>query len=453
MARYRDDDLDVVFERIDNNRKRESSADYEDYTVDVEEVYESEKKNRRDNHKKKKKKRRRKITLLIAEIIVIAILSFTLVMLIMPNSKQWFLGTAVGKFFVGLFIDEDDYSNVFDDRFDEQNIGVNSDLDTSAMDGYMNIALFGLDSRDDELETGVNSDSIIIMSINEKTGDVKLVSVYRDTFLRVNNTDGSYSYNKINSAYCSGGAQETVKTLNQNLDLNISAYVSINFAGLADIIDALGGIEINISQKEMYEINNYLTETREVTGKYAPDVTSYGNVKLTGLQAVAFCRIRKVQFTDEDGTVYAEDYGRTARQRRVIMKIVELAKNAGVSKVLDVANEIFYGEEKVIYTSIPYDDIIDMIPTLMGFSISDSTGYPFSYDGTRDKVYLSDGTFIDWPIAIQGLSYNNYKLHEFLFGNTKYKPSETVKTINDNLIMLTQIEEKRLDGDEDIDLD
>ncbi len=449
-----DKELDIISNKKGNKHSYsyDEDMDYEEYVVeDADEVYEQEKNARKNKRQNKKKKKRKKIALLIGEAFAIIILSFILIMLLVPNSKQWLLSTPVGKFLIQLVMSEDDYDNIHDKDFNRNDVDVNGGLDTSAMEGYYNIALFGLDSRADELELGVNSDTIIIASIHEKTGEVKLCSVYRDSWVRCAQADGGFSYSRINSAYINGGPQAAVKTLNANFDLNVSDYVSINFTGLANIIDMFGGIDINISADEMYWINQYLTETRKVTGIYAPDVYSYGDVHLSGLQAVAFCRIRKVQFTDEDGAVYNNDFGRTARQRRIIMKLVDLAKNAGLSQVMDAANEVFYGSERLIYTSIPYDEILDLIPTLLNFSITDSTGYPYTFD-TPEKVYAGDEV-IKYPVCIAGLGYNNYKMHYFLFNDKNYKPSDTVKMIDSALYGILGYPEKRLDGDENINLD
>lgn len=441
MSTRKNNDLDVITTRRND--------DYEDYTVDITDIYEEEKREKKKRKQKKKRKKRRKIALLIGEIFVISVLIFVLVMLIMPNSKAWLLSTPVGKFFISLVISEDEMNKIIDNNFNRNDVEINDGLDVSAMKDYMNIALFGLDSRKDELSGGVNSDTIIIVSVNKKTGHVKMCSVYRDTWVRVAQKDGSWNYNRINSAYCNGGAQEAVKTLNANFDLNISDYVSINFAGLANIIDMLGGIDIKISEDERFYINDYLGETQKVTGMHSDLVYSSGYVHLNGLQAVAFCRIRYVEFVDEDGTRYNNDYGRTARQRRILMKMVEKAKSAGLNQVMDMADEVLKSD--ILYTSMPYDEIIDLIPTLLDFTITGSTGYPFTLESV-EKLSLADGQELKYPVIVLGLSYNNYKMHEFLFDNKKYKPSKTVQKINDALESLLGYEEKRLDGDENIKL-
>lgn len=446
-------EYDDEYEDMDLSNDIEYSEDeYEDYTVDLGGVIDLCQEEMENKQKGKTKRKKRKIALIVAESIIIPILIFSLVVITVPGGKKWFLKTPVAKFFIGMFLSEEDFKNVIDSNYDRNGVGVNEGLDTKSMEGYYNIALFGLDSRYGELESGVHSDSIIVVSINKGNGTVKMSSIYRDTYVRVSKSDGSTYYGKVNEAYFNGGAQQAVKTLNANLDLNITDYVTVNFAGLSNIIDLLGGIDVNISKDEMVYINGYLTETRKVTGLDAPDLTTYGPVHLSGLQAVAFCRIRYVNFTDEDGQVYTADLGRTARQRRVIMKMVEKAKGLGVTSLVEVAKQVLANEDEFIYTSIPYDEIIDMIPTFIDFNIDGTVGYPYTYS-SQEKIYTTDGVGLDWPLIIRGLLYNNYKLHEFLFDDKDYKPSSTVNSINTELNrQLPEYNEQRLDGDSDINL-
>jgi len=232
------------------------------------------------------------------------------------------------------------------------------------------------------MDAGVNSDSIIIASINQDTGHVVLSSVYRDTWLNIPDKDGDFdedNFRKINSAYCSGGVSSAINTMNTNFDLNISDYVTINFAGLATIIDMLGGIDLNITEAEMDNLNDYLDETKEITGMDADYVTEYGNVHLNGVQATVYCRLRYSAFYDEEGNRYVDDMGRTARQRYVLSLMIEKAKNAGVSKLLDIAETIFSGREDIIRTSIPYDDMMEMIPAFIDFELGETKGFPFTY--------------------------------------------------------------------------
>jgi anionic cell wall polymer biosynthesis LytR-Cps2A-Psr (LCP) family protein len=134
--------------------------------------------------------------------------------------------------------------------------GVNEDLNSQTvekMTGYTNIALFGLDNRSVGNYAWGNSDTIMIASINNDTKEVKLVSVYRDTYLSI----GEGKFNKANSAYNLGGVERAVKMLNANLDLSITDYVCVDWAALIEAIDALGGIELQVTKQEVYYINGY----------------------------------------------------------------------------------------------------------------------------------------------------------------------------------------------------
>jgi len=332
--------------------------------------------------------------------------------------------------------------NVQNQDFDENSISVNEGL-TGNVETYRNIALFGIDSRGSEFDEQTHSDTIIVVSINNKTGEVKMASVYRDTMLKIVDSDGDVSYTKANAAFYKGGPECAINMLNTNLDLNIQDYVVVNFTGLIRIIDALGGIDVNITQEEMTLINGYMTETRLITGLDSPNLTSAGNVHLTGLQATAFCRIRYVAFTDEDGTVYNNDFGRTARQRFVIRQLVSKAKAAGATQVMEIVNTVLNyntADEKVISTSLSLTEIMDLIPTMIGFEITGSEGFPY----TVSTPTINGASMV----VAQGLSYNVSRLHKFLFNETSYTPSDTVETISDYLISYTGIPTVKLEEDQ-----
>ena len=156
--------------------------------------------------------------------------------------------------------------------------------------GYTNIALFGLDSRGKSLGKGNRTDTIMVASINNETKKVKLISVYRDTMLKQN---GEH-YDKANAAYSVGGPETAVNMLNENLDLDIQDYVSVNFLALADVIDMVDGITVKMTDEEVVHMNNYCVETSKVTGKKYKKIEPAvaGTYKLNGVQAVSYARIR-----------------------------------------------------------------------------------------------------------------------------------------------------------------
>ena len=280
------------------------------------------------------------------------------------------------------------------------------------MTGYTTYALFGLDhrSKNEKLNTE-NSDTIIIASINNDTKAVKLVSVYRDTLLNVKDD----TYSKANSAYALGGPTQAVSMLNTNLDLNITDYVAIDFNALVTVVDCLGGLDIPLSYAEIVHMNNYCVETSEETGKsYTPvelpdpkpedEEAIVGTYHLNGVQATSYCRIRYTA---------SLDMGRTERQRRVIQMIVDKAKKAGLSTIFDIMDQVF----PMVTTSVSKTEILKMIPTVIGYSIDETTGFPTDY-----KFATVKGSVIV-PTTLES---NVLKVHQFLYGNTNYSPTQDV---------------------------
>lgn len=144
---------------------------------------------------------------------------------------------------------------------------------------YTNIAFYGVDSREGQLTIDAHSDALMVASINDKTKDVKLVSVYRDTYL--DNTNGEYR--KATECYFYGGPTRSISMLNKNLDLDIQDYVTVDFNVVADVVDAIGGVEIDVQQDEIQWLNGYQTEGSQVTGKEIVEVTQAGPQTLNGL--------------------------------------------------------------------------------------------------------------------------------------------------------------------------
>lgn len=391
----------------------------------------SAKNSKNEKYRKKRKKKRLKMALLVIEGLVLLLAIVGVSIFLMPNSKAFLVKTftkcPAGQSLLKSLYKEDYDKNVLDNSTDEEKIET-----VDLGEGYTNIALFGIDPRLGEFEDSTHTDTIMIVSINNKTHDVKLISVYRDTLLRMTTTDGEIDYEKANSAYFRNGAEGALNMLNNNLDLDITEYALVNFQGLATIIDALGGLDINISGEEAFYINGYLTETRKITGMDAPDVTESGLVHLTGLQATAYCRIRYTTYTDENGVEYNNDYGRTARQRNVLNKLLEKAKTAGVSQLLDVADTIIkknnVNGEKILSTNIKWDRIVDLLTVAVDCKLTETTGFPYDvYTPERGEAYYG-------YVIPMGLEQNVIRLHQALFPDKPYTPSSLVTRINDYII-------------------
>lgn len=308
---------------------------------------------------------------------------------------------------------------------DESKIKVNQevqdsiDSQESTLTGYTTYALFGIDHRDKNTALGgENSDTIIIASVNNDTKDVKLVSVYRDTLLNL----GNDTYSKANAAYAYGEAEQAITMLNTNLDLNISEYATVNFNALTTIIDDLGGLDMDMSYAEIVHMNNYCVETSEETGKdYTPielpdrpddiEAVQY-HYHLNGVQATSYCRIRYTA---------SLDMGRTERQRRVIQMIVSKAKSAGLGKIFKIMDDVF----PMVTTSMTKDEILQLLPTLIGYSVDDTTGFPTSYKFSNVKGSI---------IVPTTLETNVIELHKFLYGDEAYTPSATVKANSEKIL-------------------
>lgn len=286
---------------------------------------------------------------------------------------------------------------------------------------YTNIALFGLDSRSQELNGGVNSDTIIIASINNKTKDVKLVSVYRDTLLEM--PDGYY--HKINSAYLEG-PENALNALNYNLDMDIKNYVAINFEALIRTIDMLGGIDVEMTAEEAFWCDGYIAETALAAGmpiQGEEDLLPHqngGTYHLNGIQATAFCRIR---YTD------GYDFRRTERQRYVLKQVLDKAKDASVTTLNDIADEVL----PLVSTSFKNSDIISLGLNVANYNLVDTTGFPFES--------VSDWTDSSGSQCVVAVGYedNVKKLHEWLFPDQEYEVSEEVHLISETIIYITGV--------------
>lgn len=323
------------------------------------------------------------------------------------------------------------------ETINEEELDVNESVtENQVMKGYTTIALVGIDSRDDKLKSDWNSDTMIIASINNDTKKVKLVSVYRDTYLCLGeDEDENNSYGLANSAYCTGGAKKMINMLNKNLDMNISDFVTVNFQAVAETVELLGGIDVEMKKEEVVHLNNYCVETSEVTWMdYTPLEEIEGVHHLNGVQAVAYARIRKTS---------GNDFRRAARQREVIYKIVEKAKNSSIATLNTVLDKIF----PMIYTSLTEKEILSMGMNMLSYDIEDQTGFPFDHLYGDTVKEAMDGVDCVLPITLES---NVIKLHEFLYPEDSYVPSNEVKTYSQEISDKSGFgEESRLEHSED----
>ena len=281
------------------------------------------------------------------------------------------------------------------------------------MTGYKTYVLFGIDTRGEGSQySAQNSDTMIIVSVNNDTKEVRMVSVYRDTLLNV----GDDTYTKANAAYALGGPEQAITMLNTNLDLDISDYATADFSALVEVVDDLGGLDIPLSYAEIEHMNNYCVETSKLTGKdYTPiekpepkpedEEAIVGTYHLNGVQAVSYTRIRYTA---------GNDYKRTERQRELIAKIVAKAKKADMKTLVDIMDNVF----PMISTSLSKSDIVSLGMNMLSYQLGDTCGFPFEH---RTSDLSGDS---EVPVT---LSWNVTRLHDYLFGIKDYEPSAGVQ--------------------------
>lgn len=335
------------------------------------------------------KKQRRRIILFVVEIIILLIAVMVLYAVL--------AGTGTGK------VDLKEKDIIINESVQE--------AQETTMKGYRNIALFGVDSTTGALTKNTRSDTIMIASINQDTGECKLVSIYRDTYLNLSND----SYNKCNAAYAKGGPEQAINMLNMNLDMNITDFVTVGFAGLTDAVDALGGVMIDVDDSEISHLNNYqLCIAEDLKRSYTP-VKDTGYQLLDGLQATGYCRIR---YTAGD------DFKRAERQREVLLAVADQAKKANLAKLTETANNVF----DEVYTSLDLSEIVDMLGHVGEYYISDHSGFPQEEMRVTGTIGSKGSCVI--PTSLE----DNVKwLHKFLFDTENYEPSETVKQCSDKI--------------------
>lgn len=334
---------------------------------------------------------------------------------------------------------------------DPGNVAINDDIKKgkeegeSPMLGYMNVALFGVDARNDnQLYKGSRSDSIMIASINLATGDIKLVSVYRDTVLDLgdlgvdsngkkkdNKTMDDLSddiFQKCNAAYSYGGAEQALKMLNMNLDMDIETFITVGYNGLRTVVDGLGGVWIDVDETELLYINDYQMDVANVLKcEYTP-MTTAGYQKLDGLQATAYCRIRYGG---------GNDFKRTSRQREVLKAIEKEAKNTNLATLTKVFTDCM--NEKIIYTNISNDQILTLLSNISNYSIVEEGGFPDEKMRSTPNIDQIRGNIVGSCVVANTLEENVVWLHRFLFDDEDYVVTGRAKDISKTLAAETAV--------------
>ncbi|MCI9463859.1 MAG: LCP family protein [Lachnospiraceae bacterium] len=374
-----------------SHKSSSAKHDYDyDYDDDIERRPKKKKSSgKKSNKKAQAKKKRRRIILFILEIFVLVIMVMVLYIVLK--------GEKTGK------VELKEEEIIINDTVKEK--------EETTMKGYRNIALFGVDSTTGALTKNTRSDTIMIASINLDTGECKLVSVYRDTYLNLSND----TYNKCNAAYAKGGPEMAISMLNMNLDMNITDFITVGFAGLTDTIDALGGVYIEVDSSEISHLNNYqLCIAEDLKRSYTP-VTDTGYQLLDGLQATGYCRIR---YTAGD------DFKRAERQREVLSAVADQAKKASPAALGQIAGNVF--EE--VYTSLDLTEIVELLADVANYNITETGGFPYE-DYRKTGTIGTKGSCVV-PVDLE----QNVKwLHQFLFNDYEYEPSGMVKECSEKI--------------------
>ena len=315
------------------------------------------------------------------------------------------------------------------DTLDTSQIQINSEVkantDLSQLSGTQVIALVGVDARGvegSELAESMNSDTIILCCIDHDKQEIRMVSIMRDTWMNMAKyTDEYYEFDKANSAYNRGGPESMLSMLNTNLDLALTDYVTVNFKALADAIDVLGGLDIEMTNAECVHANNYNREVSEAQGveyeaiPYDEDLgDDYSEVRhVSGALATSYARIRYGG---------GDDAKRTSRQRIVINLMVQKLKQ-NPTKIPEILDKVMGN----VSTSLTKNEILELGMHAVTYTMGTSYAYPFQLC-YGENVVNALGEDVVIPVTLE---FNVRELHEYLYPGLSYEPSAAVTEYSD----------------------
>lgn len=384
--------------------------------------------------KRRKKRKKNRAAVLIVEIIVLVILSIVLIVCIRGTQLLGLINrynTDDSKLKTSSEANQNEVTD--SSGTDEQNSSQNTS-ETTQLTGYEVIALVGLDTRtggdsgDDDYSQ--NSDTMIICVIDHNNKAIRLCSIYRDTYLNIGEDyyGNPNRYTKCNAAYNLGGPEQFLSMVNLNLDLNITEFVTVDFASLTKCIDLLGGLDIDMTREEVIHTNNYNVETAAAAGvEYEelelPDDDNFdGSVTRTfhcnGSQSVSYARIRYTT---------GNDFRRASRQREVLSLIKDKASTADLLTLNNVLEAVLPS----VTTNMDSASIMSLATNVLSYDMGDDNmkGFPFVHNEGEEVVAVMG---VDCVIPVT-LEYNVQQLHEFLFPGEAYSPSAIVQEYSANI--------------------
>ncbi len=378
-------------ENSNNNESYSSSFDDSKSRKDRKKSKEAPKKKKSKGGKKKKRR-------ILPKILVVLLLLLG-------------VGVASAYFFLDAQIEKFDHVEI-----PKSDLNIDKDV-AKDLKNYKNIAVLGIDARKGEDPTKCRTDAIIIATVNNKNGDIKLTSVMRDSYMLMDDISGNELLDKATHAHAFGGPINTIKMLNQTLDLNVEKFVVMDWNSVADVVDSMGGITINVQENELRDLNKWGPETARNTGRKWNAFTKTGKQEIDGAQAATYCRIRKTS---------GGDPGRTNRMKKVMTALLSKAKS-NPTKINDMADKVF----PEIRTNLTTSDFMSLLPKVVKFNLKGSEGYPYNYWGG-----ILNGKWLAVPTTLE---YNVKTLHEKLFDQKDYNPSNTVKELSQRIISNTGI--------------
>lgn len=298
----------------------------------------------------------------------------------------------------------------------DESLGIDGKVGADLRD-YRNILIAGIDN-------GNRSDMLIVLSINKNTGDAKMFTVSRDTYMQIAHGDtvtiGEHDvvFCKCNRAFEIGDKYDLMKELNRHLDLNIKEFIGVDWPCTADLVDALGGVECDIESEAMLDAINTLITNSSVG--YAEPISGTGMQKLTGWQTVHYLRVRKF----EGGSAAV----REERNRGFLNSLYNRAKDMSIDEIAEIYDDI--ADE--LDTNMSRDTLTETLVQLESASITDIGGWPFEL-----KMRWEPDKFMNYKVP-QTLSSNVTELHEKLFDQAGYEPSATVQDLNDQILDLEE---------------